>query len=226
MSRQIGTLNEGPLHAALKAWYARPGDRLEVTVAGYVVDVVRGDLLIEIQTGSFAGIKKKLWALTADRPLRLVYPVAQDRWIVKVDEEGARISRRKSPKHGGVEDVFGELVSFPRLLARDNFAIDVVVTREEEIRRHEPDRAWRRRGWVTVERRLLDIVDHRLFETPSCLGELLPAALPDPFTTADLARALGRPRWLAQKMAYCLRKMNLIEPTGYQKRSVLYTRGA
>jgi len=220
----IGTLNEGPLHAALKAWYTRPGDTLEVQVGGYVVDIVRGDLLIEVQTGSFAGIKHKLWALTADHPLRLVYPVPRDRWIVRVDGQGARLARRKSPKHGGVEDVFAELVSFPRLLARPGFSLDVVVTREEEIRRHEPGQAWRRRGWVTIERRLLEVVEHRLFETPACLGELLPAALPDPFTTADLARALGRPRWLAQKMAYCLRHMDLIEPTGHHNRSVLYAR--
>ncbi|MBN1658515.1 MAG: hypothetical protein JXA93_08950 [Anaerolineae bacterium] len=224
MSQHIGILNEGPLHAALKAWYARPGDQLEVTVAGYVVDIVRGDLLIEIQTGRFAGIKKKLWALTAEHPLRLVYPVPQDRWIVRVDDGGARVARRKSPKHGGVEDVFAELVSFPRLLARPSFSLDVVVTREEEIRRHEPGRAWRRRGWVTVERRLLEIVDHRIFETPSCLADLLPTALPDPFTTADLARALGRPRSLAQKMAYCLRQMGLIAPVGHHNRSILYTR--
>jgi hypothetical protein len=39
----IGTLREGVLHAQLKSWYRKPGDRLEVRVAGYVVDVVRGD---------------------------------------------------------------------------------------------------------------------------------------------------------------------------------------
>lgn len=224
MTQKIGTLNEGPLHAALKAWYARPDDALEVPVAGYVVDIVRGDLLIEVQTRSFVAIKQKLQVLSADHPLRLVYPVSQERWIVKVDGDGARISRRKSPRHGGFEDVFAELVSLPHLLARPNFSLDVVVTREEEIRRYQPGRAWRRRGWVTVERRLLDVVDHRLFEAPSGLAELLPASVADPFTTSDLARALGRPRWLAQKMAYCLRQMEIIEPTGHQKRSVLYTR--
>ena len=47
----IGTLNEKPLHAALKDWCARPGDQFEVFVDGFVVDIVRGNLLIEIQTG-------------------------------------------------------------------------------------------------------------------------------------------------------------------------------
>ena len=46
----IGLLNEKPLHASLKQWYARPGDRFEVAVGGFVIDIVRDDLLIEIQT--------------------------------------------------------------------------------------------------------------------------------------------------------------------------------
>ena len=85
-------------------------------------------------------------------------------------------------------------------------------------------RRWRRRGWVTEERRLLEVVDQQLFQTPAELRALIPDTTPDPFTTADLAQALARPRWLAQKMAYCLRKMEVITPTGKQGRSILYSR--
>ena len=60
MSNSIGLLNENPLHAALKEWYAQPEDQLEVSVAGFVIDVVQGDLLVEIQTGNFASVKSKL----------------------------------------------------------------------------------------------------------------------------------------------------------------------
>ena len=57
---QIGTLNEKSLHAALKEWYALPGDRFEVAVDGFVADIVRGEQLIEIQTRSFPAMKRKL----------------------------------------------------------------------------------------------------------------------------------------------------------------------
>ena len=50
---QIGLLNEKPLHAALKEWYARPDDRFETSVDGFVIDILRGDLLIEVQTRNF-----------------------------------------------------------------------------------------------------------------------------------------------------------------------------
>ncbi|HAX81656.1 MAG TPA: hypothetical protein DCY40_03685 [Actinobacteria bacterium] len=56
----IGSLNEKPLHAALKEWYRRRGDLVEVATDGFVVDLVRAGLLIEIQTGSFAAMRRKL----------------------------------------------------------------------------------------------------------------------------------------------------------------------
>ncbi len=45
-SPHIGTLGERSLHAALKEWYAEQGDLLEREVDGYVIDIVRGDLLV------------------------------------------------------------------------------------------------------------------------------------------------------------------------------------
>jgi hypothetical protein len=70
----IGRLRETPLHAALKRWCAGPEAAFEVTVDGYVVDVVEGGELIEIQTRSFAKIKRKLLALVEAHPVRLVHP--------------------------------------------------------------------------------------------------------------------------------------------------------
>ena len=79
MPNTIGTLNEKSLHAALKQWYARPDDLIEVSVDGFTVDIVRGDLLIEIQTRNLSAIKRKLMTLVEQHPVRLVYPVAQDK---------------------------------------------------------------------------------------------------------------------------------------------------
>jgi hypothetical protein len=221
-SSAIGTLNEKPLHAALKEWYAEPGDRLEVDVDGFLIDLVRGDLLVEIQTGGFSGINQKLWTLTEAHRLRLVYPVAHEKWIVKLDSDRhSRLSRRKSPKRGQVEDVFAELVSFPKLITRPSFSLDVLLIQEEEARVYQAGRAWRRRGWVTHERRLLQVLSRHTFETGTDL-----AGLRGEFTTADLAAALSRPRRLAQQMAYCLRKAGLIEAVGKRERSVLYVRAA
>ena len=221
----IGTLNEKPLHAALKEWYARPGDRFEVPVDGFVADIVRGEQLIEIQTASFSAMKRKLRRLLPDHSVRLVYPIAHEKWIVKLDAgEENKASRRKSPRRGSLEDLFSELVSFPHLLNNPNFSLHVLLIQEEVLRKHDPRRAWRRRGWVTEERRLVEVIAEQVFESPADLAALLPEALDDPFTTADLARVLGKSRRLAQRMAYCLREMEAIEMVGKKGRSILYNR--
>jgi hypothetical protein len=221
----ISTLNEKPLHASLKEWYARPGDRLEVPVGRYVVDIVRDDLLVEIQTQNFSAIKHKLTLLAEDHPVRLVYPIAQEKWIVKLAKDGrAAATRRKSPKRGTVDQVFGELVSLPDLVPSSNFSLDVLLIQEEEIRRYDGQRGWRRKGWVTHERRLLDVVARHMFHTPTDMVALLPSGLADPFTTQDLAQAMAQPRRLAQKMAYCLREMGALTPVGKRGPSILYAR--
>ena len=46
----ITTYNENPLHSALKTWYGGPDGAYEVPVDGFVVDLVRDGLLVEIQT--------------------------------------------------------------------------------------------------------------------------------------------------------------------------------
>jgi len=225
MPGSIGTLNEKPLHAALKEWYARAGDAFEVRVGGYVVDIVRRDLLIEIQTGTFFAIRRKIERLLKSHRLRLVYPIAAEKWIVKRPRtRRGRETRRKSPKRGAIEDVFDELVSIPALLKKRRFSLEVVLTQEEEVRRYDGVLGWHRRGWVIDERRLLEVVDHRLFRTPRDMKALLPEGLPVPFGTSDLASAFSRPLWSAQRMAYCLREMGVITPVGKSGNSILYAR--
>lgn len=222
--RAIGSLNEKPLHAALKQWYAGPGDRFEVPVDGFFIDLVKDDVLVEIQTKNFASITPKLMRLTADHKVRLIHPIAREKWIVKDGANADTNPRRKSPKRGRIEQVFEELVSFPKLLTHPNFSLLAVLIREEELRRHDARRGWRRKGWITHERRLIDVVDQRLFESPVDMAALVPAGLSNPFTTRELAAGLGASLSLAQKMAYCLREMGAIVQSGKRSRSRLYER--
>ena len=222
---RINTFNEKPLHAALKEWYRQPGDQLEVAVDGFLVDIVRGSLLIEVQTRNFAAIKQKLVKLTVNHPVRLVYPVAREKWIVRLADDGQHeLGRRKSPKSGAFEDVFEELVSFPKLLCNPNFTIEVLLIREEESRRYDGTRGWRRKRWLTHERQLLNVLERRVFETPEDMGMLIPSELAEPFDTLGLARVIDRPLLLAQQMAYCLREMGAVVPIGKRGNAILYSR--
>ncbi len=223
--RRIGLINEKPLHAALKRWYARPGDRREVAINGFTVDIVRGNQLVEIRTTNFAAVKRKLTTLVETHPVRLVYPIAQEKWILKLAEDGEDVlGHRKSPRRGCPEDVFHELVSIPALLAHPNFSIELLLVWVEELHRLDGKIGRHGERRVIRERRLVDVVERLPLETPADIASLVPSAVPEPFTTADLADASGRPRGLAQKMAYCLRAMGRITPVGKRGNMTLYAR--
>ena len=223
MSR-IGLLNEKPLHASLKQWYARPGDQFEVPLDGFVIDIVRDDLLIEIQTRNFSSINSKLCKLTQSYKVRLVYPLVQEKWIVRSSATDGTTVRRKSPKRGRLEDLFWELVSIPQLLSNPNFSLEVLMIREEEVRRYDGKRKrWRRKGWVVEGRRLVDVLDRHLFGKSADWLTFVPEEL-ESFTTKDLATIADTRRDLAQKMAYCLRQARMIEFIGKQGRANLFRR--
>lgn len=221
---EIGQLNEQPLHHALKHYYAGEEGRMEVRLDGYVIDVVLGEQLVEIQTGNFPSIRQKLQSLTKNHQIRLVYPIAMEKWIIKqpIQGQGDHQNRRKSPKKGREIEVFNELVSFPELMLESNFSMEIVLIQEEQVREYHQGRYWRQSGWKTIERRLLTVLKRKIYPTPISLAGLMPDSLPELFTTADLAEELQIPRRLAQKAAYCLRKMDVFAVVGKRGRSILY----
>jgi hypothetical protein len=217
----IGTLNEGALHAQLKQWYRQPGDLLEQKVGGYVIDLVRGEQLVEFQTGGFTPLRTKLAALTEEHRVRLVAPVAVNRRIVRLSDDGEIVSSRRSPRHGCLHDVFDRLVSIPALVAHPNFELEVLLTQQDELRMFKPGRAYRRRGWMVVGRSLVSVEESVVISSVGDAARLLPA-LADTFDTAELAAGSGIDRRLAQRMAYCLRALGVIEPVGKRRGAVLY----
>lgn len=218
----IGTLQETSLHSALKAWYAHPGDRLEVLIDGFYIDIVRSELLIEIQTRNFSAIKNKLSKLLESHPVHLVHPIAAEKWILRYDNEtGKLIERRKSPKRGRYEHIFTELVRIPQMITYPNFSLELLLVKEEEIRRNDGRGSWRRKGWSIVDRKLLDVVDRLTLEKPQDFRRLLPSGLPEVFTSLDVAEMGKMPRYLAQKATYCLRKMDIVQIEGKRGRTLL-----
>jgi hypothetical protein len=219
----IGLQNERSLHAAIKEWYSRPGDGFEVKVENYVVDIVRDDVLIEIQTKNLSAIHRKLRALTHNHPVRLVYPIPKEKWIVRVSKSGNKIlSRRKSPKRGKLSDIFDEVVYIPDLLKEDHFTLEILMIQEEEVRCADGKGSWWRKGVSVVDRRLLDVLEPIQFRSKRDFVRFLPSTLDQPFTNKMLAEERGDSVSLAQKMTYCLRKMGLLKEFGKQGNELLF----
>jgi hypothetical protein len=218
----IGVLSEGRLHAALKALLAQPGDRLEMPVDRFVIDLVRADgELVEVQTGGFGPLAAKLDALLDRHRMRIVYPIAAERRIVRVDEHGEVLATRRSPKRATAADVFDRLVAFPSLLLHPNLTIEILLLREDHIRKPTPTTK-RRRTRDPGERRLVDVIDRVTLHTPADILAALPELPREPFTTRELATVLGCSTMVAQRTVYCLRAIGIVEPAGKRSRAPLH----
>jgi hypothetical protein len=216
-------MQESSLHHVLKQHFALPDGQMEVTLDGYQIDVIQGSLLIEIQTGNFSAIKTKLTGLLASHPVLLVHPIPLETWLLKYDQSGSKLlERRRSPRRGRWEHVFLQLVRIPHLLNHPNLALEILLTRQEELRCNDGRGSWRRKGWSITDHRLLEILDRRVYAGRQDFRQFLPDNLPSAFTSQELAAALKMPAYIAQKMAYSLRIMGLLEISQRRGRSYLY----
>lgn len=215
----IGTLNESSLHAQLKQLLSEQGDEFEVDLEGFVIDIRRGDLLIEVQTGSFGAMGRKLDRLLADYQIQLVHPVATETYLHK---PGAK--PRRSPNRGTVYSVLDELVSIPTLLDHPNLTLVVYLVTVDKIQTFDPKARRGRGGWRTVDKQLRSIEELHHFNGTQDLTALLPDGLGQTFTTADMASAGNFGRDVAQKLAYCLRALDRIEILDRTRAGYVYRR--
>lgn len=221
----IGSLNESSLHAQIKRWYAHPGDCLEREVEGYIVDIVRGDLLIEVQTSGFATIRDKLQVLLRQRRVRLVHPIPHHKWLVLLSPDGGEVlRRRRSPKRGCWLDLFDELIYIAELIRHPALAIEALLVDIEEYRCDDGRGSWRRKGVSIRDRRLLNVVACRHFMGPNDLLALLPTELPHPFTNRMLGERLHLGQRRAARITYTLEKVGVLQRVGKKGNALQFER--
>ncbi len=216
---------ETSLHRELKAVYANDDAQLEVTLDSYRIDVMLEDTLVEIQHGSLAAIRDKIATLLKDHRVLVVKPLIARKRLVRQDARSGRVlSRRLSPKKAVLLDIFHELVYFTRVFPHRNLMLEVPLVEVEEWRYpgHGRRRRWRRNDFQVEDQKLVAIQDTHRFQTGRDLVALIPNGLPQPFHTGDLAQALDIPRWFAQRIAYCFRKMQIATDAGKSGNARLY----
>ena len=228
MAKVIGTLAEKSLHAALKAHYAQPGDQFECALDGYVIDILRPEdadpRCIEIQTRHLGSMKRKLATLLNQHTVQVVHPIAQTRTITRIDADGVIRQPRKSPKRGTFMTCSPNSSGCRDVVQHPNFRLEVVLIREEQIWLDDGQGSWRRKHWSISDRKLIEVVGALSLPNVADFAALLPAELPSSFDTKELAALIRQPRRTAQKMAYCLREMGVVEIAGKRGNALLYRR--
>ncbi len=224
----IGTLSETGIHNALKYYFEPDGSCHEISVGGYVADIVGEDGIIEIQNGHFSAMKEKLAAFLEHSPVTVVYPCVIEKRITLIDPDtGEVISRRKSPKKGKIYDIVRELWSIAGLLESERLSICVFMLNAEEIReRCEPTRGRGRRrrlkNYRPLDKLPAGYVGEIWLRSPEDHRKLLPGGLPEEFTTRDLREAAGIDAFCASSMVNLMTGLGQLERVGKRGNAYLY----
>jgi len=219
-SSRIGTRNESSLHQALKFRYALPGET-EKEKEGFVCDAIgpKGEV-IEIQTGNFGALKKKLPALAKNNKVRLIYPVIVKKTIELYDINGAFLSRTRSSKKGTAWDIFSELVYFPELIKLRGITIELVLVDAVE-RRRDDGKGARRRKRISIEDRVLESCRESIvLKKKADWRRFVPVQ--GEFTIKTLALIIHTKYDLAQKTLYVLEKAGLVRKLRKEGRTLIY----
>lgn len=199
----IGRLAEKQMHSALKNFICPDMSRHEIKIADhpcympknpedsktrkYVADILDGNTIYEIQTGSFSPMKEKIkWILeNTTCHVVLIHPVAETKWVSKIDKNGNISGRRKSPQHGRIQDIAGELYYLQDFLDSPRFSLMILMMEAEQYVRAEQKSGRRLKKYELIPMSLhgaylfKNVDDYRLF---------LPESLPSPFTVKDFSK--------------------------------------
>ncbi len=221
---KIGTLSENSLHAEIKKILLQENDRIEEKVKQYIIDIVRGDALIEIQTSSFYKLKPKLTTLLCDYPIQIVHPIPVEKWITRQDQGGGMLSRRKSPQRKSIFHVFNQLIYLTDFLIHPNLSLQVLLIHQDDFLMNDGKGSWRRKGWSLTDQHLIKIVDQYHLQSKEDYLDLLPPQLASSFTTSDLAREATCPIRLARKISYTLARIGVLTLIGKDGKQNRYTK--
>ena len=201
----IGTYQEYSLHEALKNSYKSANGNIEVKIENYIIDVVNGKQLIEIQTRNFSQIRDKLEnLLQLQYSVILVHPIFEEKLLkTRIDD---KISIRTSPKKENLFQMFDELVFISDLFRYPNFSFEIVFTKVEITRnRIKPNK------YKVADKRLIEVSGKKTFKRPEDFLFIIPYELQQKLTTRSLMTRLGIKYSLASKMVYFLNKIDVIK---------------
>jgi hypothetical protein len=230
----IGTRRETSLHRVLKFRYAGAEGRIEAKIGGFVADGISPEgELIEVQTGSFGPLRKKMKEFAARGKARIIYPVAVTKYIEVYEPPAGgkrgprgplkRLYRRKSPLKGSPWNLFQALLYAPELARLPGLCIEIALVDITEKRIRDGKGSWRRKGVSIMDREISAWHENIRLESAADYLRFAPFKEGEEFTTALLAERTGIKQYLAQKALYVLTKIEVVRRVGKKGRAWVYT---
>lgn len=221
----IGTLSEKTVHAVLKNFYEPETENQEIKIGTYVADIFKDGEIIEIQTGNFNVMRRKLDAFLPLYPVTIVYPIAHHKWLCWIDEDTGEItSRRKSPKTGHIYDAFFELYKIKSYLTNPNLHLCFPLIDMEEYRFLNGWSKNRKRGSSRHDRIPVGLFDEIYIDGPHEYGIMIPESLEETFTSRDYAKAAKLSVSMAQTALNVLSYVGAVDRVGKSGNRIIYAR--
>jgi hypothetical protein len=225
--KTIGTENESSLHRTLKFQYTGEDGKTEEAAGDFVADGKRADgEYIEVQTGSFGPLKKKVKELALKNKVRIIHPIAQKKTIevYKPGKKSELLYRRKSPAKGTLWNLFDALLYAPELPLIRGVSVEAVMVDIIEKRIKDGKGSWRRKG-ISINDRILSSWNESVhFKKPADYLRFIPFKKTEEFTTSSLSQRAAIDISTARKALYVLTKIKVVKRTGKKGNSWIYLR--
>ena len=205
----IGTLGEKSLHLALKYYFAPDPETHERKIGGYVADAVTEEGVIEIQTRGLSRLKPKLAAFLPCCPVTVVHPFATEKWLVRVNENGEVLSKRKSPKHESIFTAMREVYTLRDFLMNPRLRICLC-----SMHLLEYVLATDRRRRPKLDRAPLALNEIIMLTAPEDYAAFLPKEMPVQFSAAELRELLGTDEMHTRIFLNLLARLGCVESVG------------
>ena len=224
MQNGIGTLGEKSVHAALKRYFDPLESHHEVRFKGYVADVKNEQGFMEIQTRGFYRLQKKLEVFLQEAPVTVVYPVAAERWIIWIDEDGTAEPKRKVTRKPTAASILPELYGLRSLLENPRLRFCVVLLEVEDYRLKDGYGPDKKKRATKFDRYPVALLDELWLASPDDYLQLVPKSLQEGFSAKEYAKAVKLPAKQASVAANVLSALGALERVGKEKNAYLYRR--
>lgn len=225
----FGTLAEKRMHAVIKKYLCDDESFHEVGVEGtrFVSDIRVGNEIVEVQTGAFYPMKKKIayYMEHTDCTVTVVHPIAKVRWMSWVEPGSMEIAPRRRVAGERAEQLLPELYCLTEHLGNPRLRFRLMLLETHDFRLLSGRSKDRKRGSRLYERLPLSLLEEIDFQMPSDFSVFLPADLPDHFTVKELSRAIGLRGRDAYSAARVLVALGLLIPAPPIGRAMAFFKG-
>ena len=219
----IGMQSEKTLHAVLKNYVDDDQDHQEIPVDNFIADIYHDGHITEIQTAKMGAMRAKLSCFLPQYPVRIVYPIPAQKWVVWVDPEtGRTIKRNRSPLRGSFFHAFRELYRIRSFLRDPNLSLELLLIDMDEYRLLDGWSRDKKRGSHRYDRIPLRLQDRMILECPQDYMQFVPEGLQEPFTSAQFAKAAGFRKDGFSTVLLLLTEMGVVERIGKKGNAYLY----